>query len=170
MILRQAQAPGQCELVSVTTELSSISQHIESVAALTCIQDQDATIAKVVEEFEKHAFAHLASRGIPDPKSPFESGFALGDGAVQGRKQHAMRAAERPFCIYLLVLRPLATRRVRARSPILPQPCSSPDSDWHDVGCGRWARERDHVQVSSIYVGRVWSSGSRPCGAGVARE
>jgi hypothetical protein len=49
----QAQAPGQCQLVLVNTELSSISERIGSVAALTCIQDQDATVAKVVEEFKK---------------------------------------------------------------------------------------------------------------------
>ena len=83
LVVGQAQAPGECELVSVNTELSSISQRIGSVAALTCIQDQDATTAKVVQEFKKHAFVHLACHGIPDPKRPFESGFALGDGLLK---------------------------------------------------------------------------------------
>ena len=83
LVVGQAQAPGQCELVSVNAELSSISQRIGSVAALTCIQDQDATIAKVVEEFQRNEFVHLACHGIPDRKQPFESGFALGDGLLK---------------------------------------------------------------------------------------
>ena len=83
LVVGQAQAPGQRELVSVNTELSSISQRMGSVATLTCIQDQDATIAKVVEEFKKNEFVHLACHGIPDPKQPFESGFALGDGLLK---------------------------------------------------------------------------------------
>ena len=83
LVVGQAQAPGQCELVSVNTELSSISQRIGSVAALTSIQDQDATIAKVVGELKKNEFVHLARHGIPDPKQPFESGFALGDGLLK---------------------------------------------------------------------------------------
>jgi CHAT domain-containing protein len=83
LVVGQAQAPGQCELVSVDTELSSISQRVGSVAALTCIRDQDATIAKVAEELKKNEFVHLACHGIPDPKQPFESGFALGDGLLK---------------------------------------------------------------------------------------
>ena len=83
LVVGQAQAPGQCELVSVNTELSSISQRIGSAAPLTCIQDQAATIANVVEEFKKSEFVHLACHGVPDPKQPFESGFALGDGLLK---------------------------------------------------------------------------------------
>jgi CHAT domain-containing protein len=83
LVVGQAQAPGQCELVSVNAELSTISQHIGSVAALTCIQGHDATIPKVVEEFKRNEFVHLACHGIPDPKHPFESGFALGDGLLK---------------------------------------------------------------------------------------
>jgi CHAT domain-containing protein len=79
LVVGQAQAPGQCELVSVNTELSGISQRIGSVATLTRVQDQDATMAKVAEELQKNEFVHLACHGIPDPKQPFESGFALGD-------------------------------------------------------------------------------------------
>ena len=83
LVVGQAQAPGQCELVSVNTELSSISQRIGPVATLTCIQDQDATLAKVVEGLQKNEFVHLACHGIPDPKQPFESGFALSDGLLK---------------------------------------------------------------------------------------
>ena len=52
-VVDQAQAPGQCELVSVTTELYNISQRIGSVATLSRIQDQDAIMAKVAEELQK---------------------------------------------------------------------------------------------------------------------
>ena len=83
LVVGQAQALGECELVSVNAELSSISQRMGSVAALTRIQDQDATIAKVVEELEKNEFVHLACHGIPDPQRPFESGFALGVGLLK---------------------------------------------------------------------------------------
>ena len=83
LVVGQAQAPGECELISVNTELSGISQSMGSVAAVTCIQDQDATTAKVVEGFKNNEFVHLACHGIPDPKQPFESGFALGDGLLK---------------------------------------------------------------------------------------
>ena len=83
LVVGQAQAPGQCELVSVNTELYNISQRIGSVATLSRVQDQDATMAKVAEELQKNEFVHLACHGIPDPKQPFESGFALGDGLLK---------------------------------------------------------------------------------------
>ena len=40
-------------------------------------------MAKVAEELQKNEFVHLACHGIPDPKQPFESGFALGDGLLK---------------------------------------------------------------------------------------
>jgi CHAT domain-containing protein/tetratricopeptide (TPR) repeat protein len=83
LVVGQAQAPGQRELISVNTELSGISQRIGSAATVTRIQDQDATMAKVAEELQKNEFVHLACHGIPDPKQPFESGFALGDGVLK---------------------------------------------------------------------------------------
>ena len=83
LVVGQAQAPGQRELVSVNTELSSILQRIGSAATVTRIQDQDATMTKVAEELQKNEFVHLACHGIPDPKHPFESGFALGDGVLK---------------------------------------------------------------------------------------
>ena len=130
LVVGQAQAPGQCELVSVNTELSSISQRIGSAAPLTCIQDQAATIANVVEEFKKSEFVHLACHGVPDPKQPFESGFALGDGLlkVEDIMRYDLHTVTPNLRTYLLVIRPLETRRVRTRSSILLQPCSSPDS------------------------------------------
>jgi CHAT domain-containing protein len=83
LVVGQAQAPGQCELVSVNTELSNISQRIGSVASLSRVQDQAATMAKVAEELQKNEFVHLACHGIPNPKQPFGSGFALGDGLLK---------------------------------------------------------------------------------------
>jgi CHAT domain-containing protein/tetratricopeptide (TPR) repeat protein len=83
LVVGQAQAPGQCELISVNTELSNISRRIGSVATLSRVQDQDATMAKVAEQLQKNEFVHLACHGIPDPKQPFESGFALGDGLLK---------------------------------------------------------------------------------------
>ena len=83
LIIGQAQAPGQGVLPSVYAELSSISQRVKSVATLTCVQDQDASIAKVGEELSKNDFVHLACHGVPDQKHPFESGFALDDGFLK---------------------------------------------------------------------------------------
>ena len=83
LLVGQAHAPEQNELVSVNAELSTISQCIGSAATLTCIRDQDANIAKVAEELNKNEFVHLACHGIPDRKRPFESGFALGDGLLK---------------------------------------------------------------------------------------
>ena len=80
LLVGQAQAPGQSKLVSVNTELSNISQCIASAASLTCVQDQDATIANVAEELKATEFVYLACHGIVDQKQPFESRFALGDG------------------------------------------------------------------------------------------
>ncbi|KAG8215661.1 CHAT domain-containing protein [Butyriboletus roseoflavus] len=77
LIIGRAQAPGQNKLPSVNTELSTVSQRIGSIAMLTCVQDQEATIAKVGEELSKNEFVHLACHGIPHEKNPFESGFAL---------------------------------------------------------------------------------------------
>ena len=89
LVVGQAQAPGECELVSVNTELSNISQRIGSVATLSCVQDQDATMAKVAGELQKNELVRLACHGIPDPKKPFESGLALGDGLL--KVEHIMR-------------------------------------------------------------------------------
>ena len=83
LVVGQAQAPGQSKLIAVNVELSSISQRIGPVATLTCVQDQDASTAKVAEELATNEFVHLACHAIPDRKHPFESGFALGDGLLK---------------------------------------------------------------------------------------
>ena len=83
LLVGQAQAPGENELVSVNAELSTISQLVGPAATLTCVRDQNATIAKVSEELNKNEFVHLACHGIPDRKQPFESRFALGDGLLK---------------------------------------------------------------------------------------
>ncbi|KAI9571847.1 CHAT domain-containing protein [Boletus coccyginus] len=86
LVVGQAQAPGQSELVAVNAELSSISQRIGSVATLTCVQDQDASITKVTEESGTNEFVYLACHGVPDRRRPFESGFALSDGLLTVEK------------------------------------------------------------------------------------
>ena len=68
LVVGQVQAPGECELIPLNAELSGISQRMGSVVAVTYIQDQDATIAKFVEEFKNNEFVHLACHRIPDPK------------------------------------------------------------------------------------------------------
>ena len=83
LVVGQAQTPGQCELPSVNTELSRISQRIGSVSTLTRVHDQNATIARIAEELKRNEFVHLACHGIPDQQQPFGSGFALGDGLLK---------------------------------------------------------------------------------------
>ena len=96
LLVGQAQAPGQSKLVSVDTELSNISQCIGPTTSLTCVQDQDATIAKVAEELKATEFVHLACHRIVNQKRPFESGFALGDGLfkVENIMQYDLQNAQ----------------------------------------------------------------------------
>ena len=96
LLVGQAQAPGQSKLVPVNTELSNITQRIGSTATLNYVQDQDATIARVAKELKATEFVHLACHGIPDPKRPFESGFALGDGLfkVENIMQYDLQNAQ----------------------------------------------------------------------------
>ena len=83
LLIRNAQPPAQTELLSVDAELSIISQRIGSVATVTCIQGDDASVSKVAAELHKSEFIHLACHGIIDRNHPFKSGFALGDGLLK---------------------------------------------------------------------------------------
>ncbi|KAN0100021.1 CHAT domain containing protein [Tylopilus felleus] len=76
----QANAMGQSELPSVSTELTYISQRVHHLAIFTQIEGPTACISRVVEELKHTQWVHLACHGIPNPKQPFESAFALHDG------------------------------------------------------------------------------------------
>ena len=83
LLVGQAQAPGQNELVSANAELSTISQLVGPAATFTCVRDQDATIARVAEELAKNKFIHFACHGITDRTHPFGPGFVLYDGLLK---------------------------------------------------------------------------------------
>ncbi|KAI9573063.1 CHAT domain-containing protein [Boletus coccyginus] len=76
----QANAVGETELVSVGAELDNIGQLIEGLATFTRINGEESCISRVVEELDKNNWVHLACHGLPNPKEPFESAFALRDG------------------------------------------------------------------------------------------
>ncbi|KAH0833940.1 TPR-like protein, partial [Lanmaoa asiatica] len=81
--LGQAQALGEQPLLSVGSELASISQRAASLGEFTRIEGPDATVARVTEELSKNEWVHLACHGIPNQKHPFESAFALHDGHLK---------------------------------------------------------------------------------------
>ncbi|KAI9460681.1 TPR-like protein [Boletus coccyginus] len=76
----QAKAVGESELLSVGTELDNIGQRVDGLATFTRIDGEESRISRVVEELGKSHWVHLACHGLPNPKKPFESAFALRDG------------------------------------------------------------------------------------------
>jgi CHAT domain-containing protein/tetratricopeptide (TPR) repeat protein len=76
----QAKAAGESELLSVGAELDNIRQRVDGPATFTRIDGEESCISRVVEELGKNEWDHLACHGLPDPKQPFESAFALHDG------------------------------------------------------------------------------------------
>ncbi|KAI9566215.1 TPR-like protein [Boletus coccyginus] len=76
----EAKAFGESELLSVGTELENIGLHMDGLATFTRIDGEDSCISRVVEELGRNDWVHLACHGLPNPKKPFESAFALRDG------------------------------------------------------------------------------------------
>ncbi|KAI9458458.1 TPR-like protein [Boletus coccyginus] len=78
----QAKAAGENELVSVGAELDTIGQRVDGLATFMRIDGEESCVSRVVEELGKSNWVHLACHGLPNPKKPFESAFALRDGHV----------------------------------------------------------------------------------------
>jgi len=76
----QATAIGESELLSVGAELDKIGQHVDGLATFTRIDGEESRVSRVVEELGKNDWVHFACHGLPNPKKPFESAFALRDG------------------------------------------------------------------------------------------
>ncbi|KAI9567897.1 CHAT domain-containing protein [Boletus coccyginus] len=76
----QAKAAGENELNSVGAELDTVSQRVDGLATFTRIEGEESCISRVVEELGKNDWVHLACHGLPNPRKPFESAFALRDG------------------------------------------------------------------------------------------
>ena len=76
----QAKAAGETELLSVGAELDNIRQRVDGLATFTHIDGEDSCIPRVIEELDKNQWVHFACHGLPNPKQPFESAFALHDG------------------------------------------------------------------------------------------
>ena len=76
----QAKAAGESELLSVGVELDIIRQRVDGLATFTRIDSEESCTHRVVEELGKNEWVHLAFHGLPNPKEPFESAFALHDG------------------------------------------------------------------------------------------
>ncbi|KAN0082482.1 CHAT domain containing protein [Tylopilus felleus] len=76
----QANAVGESELFSVSSELANVGQCVDGLATFTQIEGPDSCISRVAEELRQTQWVHLACHGIPNRKRPFESAFALHDG------------------------------------------------------------------------------------------
>ena len=76
----QANAAGESELFSVSSELANIGQCVNGLATSTQIEGPDSCISRVAEALGRNQWVHLACHGIPNRKRPFESAFALHDG------------------------------------------------------------------------------------------
>jgi CHAT domain-containing protein/tetratricopeptide (TPR) repeat protein len=76
----QAKAAGESELLSVGAELDAIRQRVDGLATFTHIDGEESCTPKVVDALGKNEWVHLACHGLPNPKQPFESAFALHDG------------------------------------------------------------------------------------------
>ena len=79
IVIGQAKAADESELLSVGAELDTIRECVDGVATFTRIDGEGSCIARVVEELGKNEWVHLACRGLPNPNQPFESAFALHD-------------------------------------------------------------------------------------------
>ena len=80
LVIGQANAAGESELLSVGTELDNICQRVAGLATFMRIDGEESCISRVVEELGKNEWVHLACHGPPNQKQPFESAFALHDG------------------------------------------------------------------------------------------
>ena len=76
----QANAVGESELFSVGAELDNVGRLVDDLATFTCIDGEESCTSRVVEELGKNEWIYLACHGLPNPKQPFESAFALHDG------------------------------------------------------------------------------------------
>jgi len=76
----QAKADGESELLSVSVELDNIGRLVDGLATFTRIDGEESCVSRVAEELGKNDWVHIACHGIPKPKEPFESAFALRDG------------------------------------------------------------------------------------------
>ena len=76
----QATAAGESKFHSVGAELANIGQLVDGLATFTRVDGEECCISRVVEELGKNEWVHLACHGLPNPKQPFESAFALHDG------------------------------------------------------------------------------------------
>ena len=80
LAIGQAKAAGETELLSVGAELENIRRCVDGPATFTCIDGEECCAPMVVEELDKNQWVHFACHGLPNPKRPFESAFALHDG------------------------------------------------------------------------------------------
>ncbi|KAG2135153.1 CHAT domain-containing protein, partial [Suillus clintonianus] len=52
----------------------------------TSLEDSDATVQGAFDALGQNQWLHLACHGIPNPKDPFESSFAMRDGPLKIRE------------------------------------------------------------------------------------
>ena len=76
----QANAAGESELPSVGAELDNIRDRVGGLATFARIDGGACRVSRVVEELGQNEWAHFACHGLPNPKQPFESAFAMHDG------------------------------------------------------------------------------------------
>lgn len=68
VVIGQARAAGESELISVCSELANlIGQRVDGLATFTHIEGPASSISRVAEELGKSKTVHSACHGIPNP-------------------------------------------------------------------------------------------------------
>ncbi|KAN0082551.1 hypothetical protein V8E55_008346 [Tylopilus felleus] len=117
----EANAVGESELFSVSSELETVGQCVDGLATFTRIEGPDSCMSCVAEELRQTQWVHLACHGVPNRKRPFESVFALHDGRITIKRIIRCDLDSR---ISLHAIRLLEMRRVQTRSFISQRRCS----------------------------------------------
>ncbi|OAX34562.1 hypothetical protein K503DRAFT_832993 [Rhizopogon vinicolor AM-OR11-026] len=69
-------------LPRVAAELGDVAQRVARILPCTSLADSDATVEQALDALSRHQWVPLACPGMPNPKKPFESSFAMRDGPL----------------------------------------------------------------------------------------
>jgi len=78
----QANPSEGTPLPRVTDELCDVASRVAPFVPFTSLSDNDATVQRALDAFNRHQWVHLACHGMPNRQKPFESSFAMRDGPL----------------------------------------------------------------------------------------
>ncbi|KDR71440.1 hypothetical protein GALMADRAFT_74871 [Galerina marginata CBS 339.88] len=83
LVIGQPNAPGLPPLPGTKKELKAIQEKFDSAnIPFLSLEGHPATIARTMEELERHGCIHFACHGVQDASHPLKSGFHLSDGRL----------------------------------------------------------------------------------------